>query len=226
MTHSIKNAIVIGATGLVGLALVKQLQNLSECEKITVVVRKQNTAFSSFNKVEQFILDDFLLLNYQDVSGFSHAFSCLGTTIKKAGSKQAFYNIDFEINAHFADLFEMTETHFILVSAMGAKENSPIFYNKVKGQLEDYIEKLNLYRTSIIRPSLLLGERGEQRFLEDATQSLYRKFSHFVPNSFKYKPVTADQVAHTMVEAAQTQTQKFEIYDNLYIQNLRIQNAK
>ena len=105
MTRSIKNVIVIGATGLVGLSLVKQLQNLNECEKITVVVRKQSSVFSSFNKVEQFILSDFLLLNDQDVSGFSHAFSCLGTTIKKAGSKQAFYNIDFEINAHFADLF-------------------------------------------------------------------------------------------------------------------------
>lgn len=226
MTHSIKNVIVIGATGLVGLSLVKQLQNLNECEKITVVVRKQSSVFSSFNKVEQFILSDFLLLNDQDVSGFSHAFSCLGTTIKKAGSKQAFYNIDFEINAHFADLFEMTETHLILVSAMGANAESSIFYNKVKGQLEQYIEKLDLYRTSIIRPSLLLGERDEQRFLEDVTQELYRKFSHFVPNSFKYKPVTADQVAHTMVEAGQTQTQKIEIYDNLHIQNLSIQHAK
>jgi len=55
--------------------------------------------------------------------------------------------------------------------------------------------------------------------LEDVTQKLYGKFSHLVPNSFKYKPVTAQQVAHTMVEAAQTQTQKIEIYDNLRIQN-------
>jgi hypothetical protein len=51
------------------------------------------------------------------------------------------------------------------------------------------------------------------------SQKLYRRFSHWVPNSFKYKPVTAQQVAHTMVEAAQTQTQKIEIYDNLHIQN-------
>ncbi|AYO54293.1 Rossmann-fold NAD(P)-binding domain-containing protein [Acinetobacter wuhouensis] len=226
MTNSIKRAIVIGATGLVGKSLVEQLNSLSSCEKITVVVRKQNSEFEQYAKVEQFVLDDFLLLNDQDVNGYSHAFSCLGSTIKKAGSKQAFYNIDFEINAHFADLFEMTETHFLLVSAMGAKAGSPIFYNQVKGELEEYIQKLNLYRFSIIRPSLLLGDRREERFLEDATQKLYHKFSHLVPNSFKYKPVTAEQVAHTMVEVAQTQTQKIEIYDNLYIQNLRIQNAK
>ncbi|MCT9978658.1 nucleoside-diphosphate sugar epimerase [Acinetobacter sp. I-MWF] len=219
MTNSIKNAIVIGATGLVGQRLIEQLDLLTDCEKITVVVRRENPDFSKFKKVEQFVLDDFLLLNDQDVSGYTHAFSCLGTTIKKAGSKEAFYNIDFEINAHFADLFEMTETHLLLVSAMGAKACSPIFYNQVKGELEDYIQKLNLYRFSIIRPSLLLGDRNEKRFLEDVTQKLYGKFSHLVPNSFKYKPVTAQQVAHTMVEAAQTQTQKIEIYDNLRIQN-------
>lgn len=219
MTNSIKNAIVIGATGLVGQRLIEQLNLLADCEKITVIVRRENPDFLKFKKVEQFVLDDFLLLNDQDVSGYTHAFSCLGTTIKKAGSKEAFYNIDFEINAHFADLFEMTETHLLLVSAMGAKASSPIFYNQVKGELEDYIQKLNLYRFSIIRPSLLLGDRNEKRFLEDVTQKLYGKFSHLVPNSFKYKPVTAQQVAHTMVEAAQTQTQKIEIYDNLRIQN-------
>ncbi|KQX03415.1 nucleoside-diphosphate sugar epimerase [Acinetobacter sp. Root1280] len=219
MTNSIKNAIVIGATGLVGQRLIEQLNLLADCEKITVVVRRENPDFLKLKKVEQFVLDDFLLLNDQDVSGYTHAFSCLGTTIKKAGSKEAFYNIDFEINAHFADLFEMTETHLLLVSAMGAKASSPIFYNQVKGELEDYIQKLNLYRFSIIRPSLLLGDRNEKRFLEDVTQKLYGKFSHLVPNSFKYKPVTAQQVAHTMVEAAQTQTKKIEIYDNLRIQN-------
>ncbi|BCX74038.1 nucleoside-diphosphate sugar epimerase [Acinetobacter bereziniae] len=219
MTNSIKNAIVIGATGLVGQCLIEQLNSLAECEKITVIVRRQIAEFNPYKKVEQFVLEDFLLLNDQDVNGYSHAFSCLGSTIKKAGSKEAFYNIDFEINAHFADLFETTETHLILVSAMGANAGSPIFYNRVKGELETYIQKLDLYRFSIIRPSLLLGERNEKRFFEDVSQKLYRRFSHWVPNSFKYKPVTAQQVAHTMVEAAQTQTQKIEIYDNLHIQN-------
>lgn len=220
MTNSIKNAIVIGATGLVGQCLIEQLNSLAECEKITVIVRRQIAEFNPYKKVEQFVLEDFLLLNDQDVNGYSHAFSCLGSTIKKAGSKEAFYNIDFEINAHFADLFETTDTHLILVSAMGANAGSPIFYNRVKGELETYIQKLDLYRFSIIRPSLLLGERNEKRFFEDVSQKLYRRFSHWVPNSFKYKPVTAQQVAHTMVEAAQTQTQKIEIYDNLHIQNV------
>lgn len=219
MTQTIKNAVVIGATGLVGKALVKQLDQLAQCEKITAVVRQEDIELKQRSKVEQLVLDDFLLLNDQDVHGFSHAFSCLGSTQKKAGSKEKFYAIDFEINAHFADLFETTDTHLILVSAMGANANSKIFYNRVKGELENYLQSLGLARISIIRPSLLLGERNEQRTFEDLGQKVFQKLSHFIPNTFKYKPVTAEQVAHTMVEIAQTQTDKFEIYDNLRIQN-------
>ncbi|RZJ21136.1 MAG: nucleoside-diphosphate sugar epimerase [Acinetobacter sp.] len=219
MTKSIKSAIVIGATGLVGRELLKKLNQIESCEKITAVVRHEDPKLKSLKKVQQFVLEDFLLLNDQDVNGYSHAFSCLGSTQKKAGSKQNFYNIDYEINAHFADLLEATFTHYVLVSAMGANVQSKIFYNKVKGELEQHIQSLNLEYASILRPSLLMGERQEQRTLEDLTQKLYQKFSHLVPDTFKYKPVTASQVAHTMVEAAQTQTEKFEIYDNLRIQN-------
>ena len=221
MTKSIKSAIVIGATGLVGRELLKQLNQIESCEKITAIVRHEDAELKSLEKVQQFILDDFLLLNDEDANGYSHAFSCLGTTLKKAGSKQNFYNVDYEMNAHFADLFETTDTHYLLISAMGANTQSKIFYNKVKGELENHIQSLNLKYVSILRPSLLLGERQEQRTLEDMTQKLYRKFSHLVPNTFKYKPVTAEQVAHTMVDAALTQTDKFEIYDNLRIQTCK-----
>lgn len=221
MTKSIKSAIVIGATGLVGRELLKQLNQIESCEKITAIVRHEDAELKSLKKVQQFILDDFLLLNDEDANGYSHAFSCLGTTLKKAGSKQNFYNVDYEMNAHFADLFETTDTHYLLISAMGANAQSKIFYNKVKGELENHIQSLNLKYVSILRPSLLLGERQEQRTLEDMTQKLYRKFSHLVPNTFKYKPVTAEQVAHTMVDAALTQTDKFEIYDNLRIQTCK-----
>ncbi|MEG1030973.1 MAG: NAD(P)H-binding protein [Acinetobacter sp.] len=219
MTKSIKSVIVIGATGLVGRELLKQLNQLEVCEKITAVVRHEDAQLQTLEKVQQFRLDDFLLLNDEDVNGYSHAFSCLGTTLKKAGSKEKFYNIDYEINAHFADLFESTSTHYLLISAMGANADSKFFYNKVKGKLENHIQDLKLEHVSIVRPSLLLGDRSEQRTLEDMTQKLYQKLSHFVPNTFKYKPVTAAQVARTMLKAAQFQTDKFEIYDNLAIQN-------
>lgn len=221
MTQNIEQAIVIGATGLVGLNLIQQLQQLPSCSKILAVVRKHSTELDQYEKVQQLELDDFLLLNHEDVQGYSHAFSCLGTTLKKAGSKEQFYAIDYVVNAHFAELFVLSKTHYVLISALGAQANSKIFYNRVKGELEETIRGLDLYKVSILQPSLLIGQRNEGRMLEDIFQKAYTKLSHFIPKHFKYKPVTAEQVAHTMVEAAQTQTEKFEIYDNLRIQKTK-----
>ncbi|MFV5391750.1 nucleoside-diphosphate sugar epimerase [Acinetobacter towneri] len=221
MTNSIQNAIVIGGNGLVGQQLVKQLNQLPECKNITVVLRRPCSELNRLEKVQTLLLEDFLLLNDEDVSGYSHAFSCLGTTLKKAGSKQGFYAVDYTINAHFAELLQAKGTHYILVSALGAEAKSAVFYNRVKGELEQYIESLDLDKVSILRPSLLLGERNEQRRLEDLGQKLYLKISRFIPDHFTYKPVSATQVTHTMVEAAQSQIHKFQIYDNLQIQKTK-----
>lgn len=221
MTNSIQNAIVIGGNGLVGQQLVKQLNQLPECKNITVVLRRPCSELNRLEKVQTLLLEDFLLLNDEDVSGYSHAFSCLGTTLKKAGSKQGFYAVDYTINAHFAELLQAKGTHYILVSALGAEAKSAVFYNRVKGELEQYIESLDLDKVSILRPSLLLGERNEQRRLEDLGQKLYLKISRFIPDHFTYKPVSATQVAHTMVEAAQSQIHNFQIYDNLQIQKTK-----
>lgn len=217
MTKSLTHPIVIGATGLVGKQLIKRLQDEPTCQQITAVVRKHQNDLDALDKVQQLVLEDFLMLNDQDVSKHSHGFSCLGSTMKKAGSKQAFYSIDYTINAHFAELLQQTSAHYLLLSAMGADPQSHFYYNRVKGELEEYVQTLTLDRISLIRPSLLIGERPEQRFLEDIAQQVYHKVSRFIPDSFAYKPVTAEQVAHTMVEAALTQTVKFEIYDNLRI---------
>lgn len=213
-----KKAIIIGATGLVGLALIEQLQSSDDFESITVVVRKKTDKLDAYTKVTQFVLEDFLLLNDEDVNGFTHAFSCLGSTIKQAGSKDKFYAIDYEINAHFADLIQDKNIHLLIVSALGANANSPIFYNKVKGQLEDYLKKLSIYKLSIFQPSLLIGKRSEVRLLEDTAQTLFKFVEKTWTKPFKYKPISAEQLAHTMVIAAQTQTAAFKLYDNLAIQ--------
>ncbi|MBE2163258.1 nucleoside-diphosphate sugar epimerase [Acinetobacter oleivorans] len=221
MTISTKKAIVIGATGLVGLALVEQLEQIPEFEEITVVVRKESQLLNTYKKVNQLVIEDFLMLNDEDVNDHTHAFSCLGTTLKNAGSKQAFYAVDYEINAHLADLVQDKHIHLLLVSALGANSNSPIFYNKVKGQLEDYIESLQLEKLSIFRPSLLIGKRSDVRFIEDLGQSLFKFIENKLQKPFKYKPVTAEQLAHTMVVAALTQIEAFKRYDNLSIQKTR-----
>ncbi|WP_104498953.1 NAD(P)H-binding protein [Acinetobacter indicus] len=221
MTQIIKKAIVIGSTGLVGRALVSALNDHPDCQQVTAVVRRPDAVFEQMAKVQPLVLEDLLMLNDQDVSEHSHGFSCLGTTLKKAGSKDNFYATDFTINAHFAELLQQTSAHYLLVSALGANARSPFFYNRVKGELEQYIQNLSLSKVSLLRPSLLLGERQDARFLEDLSQQLFQRCSSFLPKNFKHRPVTAGQVAHTMVEAALTQTEKFEIYDNLRIQHTK-----
>lgn len=221
MTKIIKKAIVLGASGLVGRALVQSLHELGQCEQITVIVRHAISEFEHLEKVQQLILEDFLLLNDEDVNGHTHAFSCLGTTLKKAGSRQNFYDIDFEINAHFADLLQDKPIHYLLVSALGADSNSWIFYNQVKGELEDYIQSLNLAQVSIFRPSLLLGQRQDTRVLERFAQKAYGIVEPWIKKRFRYKPISAQQLAHTMVEVAQSQTEAFQIYDNLSLQKNR-----
>ncbi|ENU29888.1 hypothetical protein F991_02375 [Acinetobacter sp. CIP-A165] len=213
-----KKAIVIGATGLVGQALVNELQQSDEFHSVTVVVRKKSEILNAYPKVTQLVVEDLLLLNDEDVNAHTHAFSCLGSTIKQAGSKQAFYAIDYEINAHFADLIQDKNIHFLIVSALGANANSPVFYNKVKGELEDYLKSLSIYKLSIFQPSLLIGKRSEMRFVEDMAQTLFKLVEKKWTKPFKFKPVTAEQLAHTMLVSALTQTAAFKLYDNLSIQ--------
>lgn len=213
-----KKAIVIGATGLVGQALVNELQQSDEFHSVTVVVRKKSDILDSYSKITQLVVEDLLLLNDEDVNAYTHAFSCLGSTIKQAGSKQAFYAIDYEINAHFADLIQDKNIHFLIVSALGANANSPVFYNKVKGELENYLKSLSIYKLSIFQPSLLIGKRSEMRFVEDMAQTLFKLVEKKWTKPFKFKPVTAEQLAHTMLVSALTQTAAFKLYDNLSIQ--------
>ncbi|MFM7812488.1 MAG: NAD(P)H-binding protein [Acinetobacter junii] len=218
MSKADKKAIIIGATGLVGQALVSELQQSDSFETITVVVRKKLDTLDSYSKVNQLVIEDFLLLNDEDVNTYTHAFSCLGSTIKKAGSKEAFYAIDYEINAHFADLIQDKNIHFLIVSALGANANSPVFYNKVKGELEDYLKSLSIFKLSIFQPSLLIGKRSDVRLLEDMAQTAFKLIEKKWTKPFKFKPVTAEQLAHTMVVAARTQSAVFKLYDNLAIQ--------
>lgn len=213
-----KKAIVIGATGLVGQALIDELQHSDDFNSITVVARKKSDTLKTYSKVNQLVLEDFLLLNDEDVSTYTHAFSCLGSTIKQAGSKEAFYAIDYEINAHFADLVQDKNIHLLMVSALGANANSPVFYNKVKGELENYLKSLSIYKLSIFQPSLLIGKRSEVRVLEDMAQTIFKLVEKTWTRPFKLKPVTAEQLAHTMLLAAQSQTAAFKLYDNLSIQ--------
>jgi uncharacterized protein YbjT (DUF2867 family) len=136
-------------------------------------------------------------------------FCCLGTTIKKAGSKEAFYKVDHTYVTRLAETtLRRKATQFLVVSSMGADAGSRVFYNKVKGKMERDVLQMGFQAVHIFRPSLLLGEREEHRTGEELGAKIMRPLSALLLGPLrKYRPIQAETVAKAMLQAA-SQNQK------------------
>ncbi|GAB4055663.1 oxidoreductase [Spirosoma litoris] len=195
-TH--KTALVIGATGLIGDLLTHRLVDSPFYHNVKVLVRK---SLGWQHPRLQEVLFDFdhpngLLTQADDV------YCCLGTTIKKAGSKEAFRKVDYQYPMDIARLsLANGAKQFAVVTAMGANSGSSFFYNRVKGDVERDLAALNYPTLLIFRPSLLLGNRSESRFGERLAAGAMRLFSPFIPA--KYKGVDAGKVVNAMLATAQ-----------------------
>ena len=140
-------------------------------------------------------------------------FCCLGTTIKTAGSKENFEEIDHDAIVAFAKIAKAHEAKtFTLVSAMGANANSMVFYNRVKGELEEALRGLGYPRLTIVRPSLLLGPRAELRLGEEVAKRITRWLGPLVPRP--YKPVEARAVATALVNAARQKSSGVKVIES------------
>jgi uncharacterized protein YbjT (DUF2867 family) len=155
-----KTALIIGASGLVGNLLTIRLLEEKKYEKVKIVVRRK--------------LDITHPILEQTVSDFEHfpkdkivaddIFCCLGTTMKKAGSKAAFEKVDYEYPLKLAQIaLKNGATQYAIVTAMGADSKSMIYYNRVKGDIEKALIDLHFPNLMIFRPSMLLGDRKEHR---------------------------------------------------------------
>ena len=166
---------------------------------------------------------DFHLLN-DCLAGMqiNDVFCCLGTTIKKAGSQKAFYEVDFVYPAEIAKLSRANGAEqFLLISALGANPRSAIFYNRVKGEVEEAIARYGFKGFYIFRPSLLLGKRQESRPAEKFGEKLFQWFSFvFTGVLQKYKPIESRAVAFAMVKVAQEQPFGKRIIESRQIQSI------
>lgn len=188
-------AIIVGSTGLVGTELVKQLSMDSEFTKITALVRKKSGL--SLSKFEEFEVD-FDNLPKEVFEGQDVVFCCLGTTIKKAGSKEAFKKVDFEYPLNVAKIAtEKGVKCYTIVTAMGSDAKSSIFYNQVKGEIENALIDLKFLRLGIFRPSMLLGDRSEFRIGESIGQGIMNLLGFLIPKN--YKAIHGKKVAKAMV---------------------------
>lgn len=155
-------AVVAGATGLVGSQLVAELVGDSNWSQIVVLTRRPLQ--QKHSKIKEIIINDLseILSHTNGLAGDVY-FCCLGTTIKTAGSREAFEKVDLIAVRDFAEVARRNQAQtFALVSAAGANPNSRIFYSRVKGQAEKAVEAA-APRVVIFRPSLLIGQRSESR---------------------------------------------------------------
>lgn len=207
-----KVALVVGATGLVGNELVKVLLSASEYEKVIVWVRTSMDI--EHNKLEEKIINFRELDKYVVDKAVNHVFCCLGTTIKKAKSQEAFLQVDLEYPTVLAKKAkERNVSQFLAISAMGADPGSRIFYNRTKGMLEEELKKVGLPGLHIFRPSLLLGKRKEFRLGERAAGAAYKALPFiFVGGLKKYKPIQGKTVAWAMYKVAISEKYGVNIY--------------
>ncbi|MCL1699721.1 NAD(P)H-binding protein [Lysinibacillus sp. Bpr_S20] len=194
-------AIVVGATGLTGTSLVEQLCENDEYVSVTVITRRAPAYTHPKLEVK---IRNFDALEEKDIEFAHELYCCLGTTIKKAGSREAFEKVDFEYPLTIASLAKNRGIpHMLVITAMGANENSPFYYNRVKGKLEHDLMELGLQRLSIIRPSLLVGEREEFRFGEKAGEKVLKLAKPLLVGPLKRtRAIEASQVAKAMLVIA------------------------
>jgi uncharacterized protein YbjT (DUF2867 family) len=191
------SALVIGATGLVGRECVRQLAAHPGFERVTALVRRALPSGLMTAKVKTELVDFDRLDARPEVFQATHLFCALGTTIKQAGSEERFRQVDFSYPLRAAELaLAAGVRHFLLVSSVDANPVARSFYLRVKGELEAAIEGLGFRSVTIVRPSLLLGDRNEFRLTEEVA----RRLSWAFPS--KYRPVHARDVAAALVAAA------------------------
>ena len=195
-----KTAVVFGGTGLVGRELINQLIGREDYENIIAVLRIP-LPFSD-TKLEQLILPDFShLLQLKGELKATDYFCCIGTTIKKAGSQEAFRLVDFGIPKDIASLAEsLSVTNFVLISSIGADASSSNFYLRTKGEMENTVRDLYSGNLKIVRPSLLMGKRKEYRFGENFAEFFMTILGWlFCGPLSKYRGIYARDVANAMI---------------------------
>lgn len=216
-----KTALVAGATGAVGKALVYQLLEDNNYTKVIAVSRKP--MHLKHHKLQNIVVHFDSLHQHASQLMCDDVFCCLGTTIKTAGTKERFYQIDYTFVKMIANITKAQgATCFVLVSAMGANAKSTLFYNRVKGEIERDVVNEGFDKLIIVRPSLLLASRSEFRMGEFIAQKLMRPTRFLFSGILKqYRAIEVEQVAKAMRYYAATADNGVFVYLNkqLFLDN-------
>ncbi len=215
MNHS---ALLLGASGLVGGHCLNLLLEDDHYDLVRIFVRKELPI--QHKKLQQRVVDFDQLEYYAEQMKVNDIYCCLGTTIKKAGSQDNFYKVDFTYPFEVSRIaIRQGVEQFLIVTAMGASPQSKVFYNRVKGNIEEALAKLNFRTLMIFRPSFLLGHRPETRTGERIGIFLFRLFSFLLIGRWrKFRAIPARTVAEAMITMAKLNLQGTADYNSDAIQ--------
>lgn len=215
-----KTALIIGSTGLIGSQLLNSLLESKDYDKVITFVKRDSG--KQHPKLRQHIIDFDQPQSYQELIAGDDFFCTIGTTIKKAGTKEDFKKVDFEYPQQFASLASKNKVkNFLLISSLGADKSSKNFYLKTKGEIENFLKNSGFQSVSILRPSLLLGNRKEFRLGERVAGVFMKTVSFlFFGKLKKYKPIESKTVAKALLMIARENKKGFHIYESDVIQNI------
>ena len=201
----VPTALIAGATGAVGSALLDQLLQEGRFGVIKVLTRRPLGARDS--RVQELLFAGENPAKLGAALKADAVFCCLGTTIEAAGSKAAFERVDYHLVLELARACKQQGAQqFLVVSALGSSARSLAFYSRVKARMEESVRELGFASTSILRPSLLIAKRPERRLAEEIGQKLAPLLNPLLRGDLtKYRAVRAEDVAAAMVQLAKAQ---------------------
>jgi uncharacterized protein YbjT (DUF2867 family) len=209
-----QTVLLLGGTGLVGSACLRLLARDDRVGEVRMLVRRASggtpTGLDATNRVVEHVIDYDWPDADSDIFKVDSVICALGTTIRTAGSQNAFRKVDYEYPLRIADIARRHgAAHFAIVSAVGADPHARTFYSRVKGNVEEGLKKLDYPVLTIVRPSFLMGEREESRPLE----SIAKRLGVSLPQ--KWRSISVERVARALVtEVLSDDTRGVNVIEN------------
>jgi uncharacterized protein YbjT (DUF2867 family) len=209
-----KTAIILGASGLTGAIVLEKLLNDDRYDSIKLFSRKRIDGLSS--KVKQYIGDLLSIETFKKDFTGDDVYCCIGTTAKKTPNKIEYKAIDYGIPVAAASLAKANKINtFVVVSSIGANSKSSAFYTRTKGEMERDVLSKKVEYTYILRPSIIDGNRKEQRLGEKIGLIVFKIFQPlFLGKLNKYKITEAEHIAQAMIKLANSSSQEIIITSN------------
>ncbi len=196
-----KTAIVIGATGVTGKHITSSL--LADETYGQVIVFSRRALAQNHPKLLVHLVDFDRIEDWAELIRGDDLFSALGTTLKQAGGKSAQYKVDYTYQANVIEAAAKNGvTRLFLVSSPQATSRSPIFYNRMKGELDEFATTLGFETLVYFKPSIITGDRPDHRTGEKIGGAVVGVIAKWVPGAQKFRPISGEELGAAMVNCA------------------------